>query len=612
MTLKEHNEQILKIRKKLYYLNKKLLKSGIHLSELRLTASQSLDTQKPSLLNRIFIISTLIILTLSIFYQCGIFETILNYFLGIRCIIPNNYFVWEATRPISDCQFCTNVTEPLILLNVTREEFSKYAFSSKPIVIKNALHHWPAVTVFTFDFFKSLYDNIHDAYRSVDEECQFLHFKSNFISLRDVFSMSEDRVKNQPGEASWYVGWGNCDPTVLTEMRKHYPKPHFLPEDSEVSAKEYVFMGYDAGATMHLDFINRLMWQAQLQGTKTWYLKPSPECENVCHSISFLAEPGDAVLIDTRVWYHGTTIKPVKTLESVIQCSQVNLGARLDKSTKRNECLLSTQSDGSIIKSPESGLKQKFVNKVKSWSMKDKLTQNDLPSTSNKPDFQMAVLTTTIENLNSGNTFSEENDDQPEVFKAKDSLENILVAKTDKCIDESKSGSLRDAHYSEILFPNSILTINNATHSLVKELTWDPWNKLGRKNKKEKRRKEKSPHTSHEKTINNSTYKKGKDHISGDEPQSHTIESSHIVRRPLETYEYQPYKSNRKSVDFVNEVAVMYFTGDEIISKAMEPLKKELDQQIRNKEMRRGHIPCTLLNKKEVGVDDYMSAWFKK
>lgn len=36
------------------------------------------------------------------------------------------------------------------------------------------------------------------------------------------------------------------------------------------------------------------MWQAQLKGTKTWFLKPSPECEEVCQSLSFVAEPGDA------------------------------------------------------------------------------------------------------------------------------------------------------------------------------------------------------------------------------------------------------------------------------------------------------------------------------
>lgn len=45
---------------------------------------------------------------------------------------------------------------------------------------------------------------------------------------------------------------GNCDPLILEEMRRHYPKPYFLPEDAEIPSQEYVFMGYDDGATMHV------------------------------------------------------------------------------------------------------------------------------------------------------------------------------------------------------------------------------------------------------------------------------------------------------------------------------------------------------------------------
>lgn len=91
--------------------------------------------------------------------------------------------------------------------NVTREEFAPYAYSSKPIVVKKAFLHWPAMKYFDFYFFKELYQNVEDSVRSVDEECQFLHFQSNFISLRDVFAMSKARIEHKPGEKSWYVGW---------------------------------------------------------------------------------------------------------------------------------------------------------------------------------------------------------------------------------------------------------------------------------------------------------------------------------------------------------------------------------------------------------------------
>lgn len=253
---------------------------------------------------------TVITLIAAVYFGNDALECLLSWLFGIRCIIPNNYFVWEATRPISDCQFCINVTKPIIFQNATRDEFSQYAYTSKPVVVKQAFLHWPAYKVFDFQFFKNLYARFEDGVRSVDEECQFLHFKSDFVSLQDVFEMSHARSKNLPDEKSWYVGWGNCHPQILKELRKFYTKPQFLPEDCEMPAKDYVFMGFDAGATMHLDFINRLMWQAQLKGSKTWRLLPSNECEDVCAPVTFKVEPGDAVLVDTRVWYHGTTITP--------------------------------------------------------------------------------------------------------------------------------------------------------------------------------------------------------------------------------------------------------------------------------------------------------------
>ena len=35
------------------------------------------------------------------------------------------------------------------------------------------------------------------------------------------------------------------------------------------------------------------MWQAQLQGHKTWKLIPPPDCDHICTGISFTVEPGD-------------------------------------------------------------------------------------------------------------------------------------------------------------------------------------------------------------------------------------------------------------------------------------------------------------------------------
>lgn len=54
------------------------------------------------------------------------------------------------------------------------------------------------------------------------------------------------------GNPSYYVGFSNCLPTILAELRKLYPIPHFLPIDAEIPNTDYIFLGYNEGAVMHV------------------------------------------------------------------------------------------------------------------------------------------------------------------------------------------------------------------------------------------------------------------------------------------------------------------------------------------------------------------------
>lgn len=101
-----------------------------------------------------------------------------------------------------------------------------------------------------------------------------------------------------------------------------------------------------------------------------------------------------------------------------------------------------------------------------------------------------------------------------------------------------------------------------------------------------------------------------KDHTAGDEVRPREEDPEDFQ----EVYEYQPYHAtNSKSVVFTNEVMVVYYNGDEVVGESREPLKKELDQQIRNKEMRKGHSPAMLSPKRfNQHGDNYMGMLFKK
>lgn len=56
----------------------------------------------------------------------------IEYLSGVRCFLPNNYLIYEMTRPISDCEFCIGVEAPLELPNVTKAEFM--------VIFNNIMH----------------------------------------------------------------------------------------------------------------------------------------------------------------------------------------------------------------------------------------------------------------------------------------------------------------------------------------------------------------------------------------------------------------------------------------------------------------------------------------
>ncbi|XP_030385586.1 uncharacterized protein LOC115632530 [Scaptodrosophila lebanonensis] len=254
--------------------------------------------------NRLNMVWYVLGIMLFIMIATPVFYETISFLLGVRCFLPNNNLVWEATRPISDCQFCKGIKGPLILRNLTREEFTPYAYSSLPIIMKQSVAHWPAKRRLNYAYLKDLYASVPGA---SDTNCPFQHFNSDLKSLHDVFRMPKERANLSEG-APWFVGWSVCNPDLLAELRKLYPRPHFLPVDAEMPHSDFILMGYEQGAVMHLDYIPRLMWQAQLQGNKSWFLAPAPECDHQCQSFSFYVEPGDAVLVDTRIWYHANTV----------------------------------------------------------------------------------------------------------------------------------------------------------------------------------------------------------------------------------------------------------------------------------------------------------------
>lgn len=124
-----------------------------------------------------------------------------------RCIIDNNYFLMEMTRPITDCKICENVYNFTVLQNVSKEEFSRYAYLGHPLLVRGGCLDWSALDVFSFEFFKNLYSTTPGAFETVEDECQFFPFRTTFLSLYEVLNMPRERANMTSNAETWYIGW---------------------------------------------------------------------------------------------------------------------------------------------------------------------------------------------------------------------------------------------------------------------------------------------------------------------------------------------------------------------------------------------------------------------
>lgn len=253
-----------------------------------------------------------------------------------ECAIYSPDYLNSITRPINKCKMCEGLNEIKRIENVTKEEFlSKYAYSSVPVIITDALRNWTAMQVVNFEFLKGLYlDSDDKGYRDrqsridihkndsplsdtinsiieTDEErsklkdtCQFFPYKTKFKNLRQVFEMNSQQ-KNP-----WYVGWSNCNSYAGLMLRKHYDRPYFLPDESEMSRLDWIFMGTPGyGAGIHIDDVNNPSWQAQITGIKRWTFRPPAECLLKCKFNLYAdVHPGEIIIFDSNDWFHSTYI----------------------------------------------------------------------------------------------------------------------------------------------------------------------------------------------------------------------------------------------------------------------------------------------------------------
>lgn len=125
---------------------------------------------------------------------------------GPYCFVPTLMVIPGMTQPIADCNMCKGVTGAPRLVNLSRRDFIlHHAYSTRPVVVLRAALNWSATSLFSYDYFRSLYTTFPGALDSDASNGQFFSYSSNIRDLKDLFELSYERATMH--SERWYIGW---------------------------------------------------------------------------------------------------------------------------------------------------------------------------------------------------------------------------------------------------------------------------------------------------------------------------------------------------------------------------------------------------------------------
>lgn len=131
---------------------------------------------------------------------------LLQLFTGSTCVLSPPLMLTEIMHPLVNCSMCQGVTEAPRFVNLTRKEFAlHHAHSSRPIVVVGAALDWPAMQVFSYDYFRGLYYSFPESLDADTSKGQFFSYSSNIHDLKELFELTSERAAMITER--WYIGW---------------------------------------------------------------------------------------------------------------------------------------------------------------------------------------------------------------------------------------------------------------------------------------------------------------------------------------------------------------------------------------------------------------------
>ncbi|XP_050305038.1 uncharacterized protein LOC126742425 [Anthonomus grandis grandis] len=250
------------------------------------------------------------------------------------------------------------------------------------------------------------------------------------------------------------------------------------------------------------------------------------------------------------------------------------------KSTPDKRKLTLSQSENTLDLQ-KSIIKHKLLGKVKSWSSKEHHAKEKVLSI----ELDLARSLSKLDVVDSNNDNISTN-----LLRARDSLDSFL---------KDEQNMPKPYLEKSILHPKSKSTPNSPKSSpqlggnLRASTSKAPfWIQPGKKNRKDIKKNGKIKNMDPTRNEASANPAEGKQ-VSKSNAEA-AEEASLMEEEGVNKFAYNyNFAKNSKSVVFTNEVLVVYFNNEDVVGEEKEPLKKELEQQTRNKEMRRVHLTKT-------------------
>ncbi|XP_045175505.2 uncharacterized protein LOC123536402 [Mercenaria mercenaria] len=210
-----------------------------------------------------------------------------------ECLIENPYFIQETP----DCNICRSFKQAKGLnastFNATK--FTAYANTLKPVKLMKTIER-----NITYSDIRKMYLETQD--RLVAEPHQFTSTVPSIQSLSQLFD--EDHGEEIDAHENQHIDWHSTTVKASAGLRTLFPRPHYLPPETEVTLEKHVLIDGPNTTAYHLPVMNSspLHLYTQGSGKRRLLVRPVEGCKEYCNSMLVFMDPGDALLYNRDMW----------------------------------------------------------------------------------------------------------------------------------------------------------------------------------------------------------------------------------------------------------------------------------------------------------------------